>query len=75
MILLQVLDHDEINFPFETTTLFKGLEDLGELIVEPRALKEAYLEEFRRHTQVLRDECHKMHVDYVDREILPRPWM
>jgi len=65
MILLQVLDHDEMNFPFETTTLFKGLEELGELVVEPRALKEAYLEEFRKHTQVLRDECHKMHVDYV----------
>lgn len=65
MILLQVLDHDEMTFPFETTTLFKGLEELGELVVEPRALKEAYLEEFKGHTRILRDECHKMHVDYV----------
>lgn len=65
MILLQVLDHDEMTFPFESTTLFKGLEDLGELVVEPRALREAYLEEYRAHTQYLRDECHKMHVDYV----------
>jgi uncharacterized protein (DUF58 family) len=65
MILLQVLDHDEMTFPFESTTLFKGLEELGELVVEPRALREAYLEEFNRHTQKLRDECHKLHVDYV----------
>ena len=65
IILLQVLDHDEMTFPFETTTLFKGLEEMGELVVEPRALKQAYLEEFRNHSQVLRDECHKLHVDYV----------
>ena len=42
MIVLQVLDHDEMEFPFETTTLFKGLEEMGELVVEPRALREAY---------------------------------
>ena len=65
LILLQVLDHDEMTFPFETTTLFKGLEETGELVVEPRALKEAYLEEFQRHSEILRDECHKLHVDYV----------
>ncbi len=65
LILLQVLDHDEMYFPFDNTTLFKGLEEMGELIVEPRALRTAYLEEFQKHTQYLRNECHKMHVDYV----------
>ncbi|HVX83860.1 MAG TPA: DUF58 domain-containing protein [Phycisphaerae bacterium] len=65
LILLQILDHDELNFPFDTTTLFKGLEDMGELVVEPRALREAYLEEVKMHTEYLRNECHKMHVDYV----------
>jgi uncharacterized protein (DUF58 family) len=65
LILLQVLDHDEMHFTFETTTLFKGLEETGELIVEPRALREAYLEEYRKHTEYLRNECHKLHVDYV----------
>ena len=39
---------------------------MGELVVEPRSRwKEAYLEEFNKHTQILRDECHKLHVDYV----------
>ena len=65
LILLQVLDHDEMTFPFDNTTLFKGLEEMGELVVEPRALREAYLEEFRKHSEYLRDECHKLHVDYV----------
>jgi uncharacterized protein (DUF58 family) len=65
LIVLQVLDHDEIHFPFENTTLFKGLEEMGEVIVEPRALREAYLEEFHKHTELIRTECHKLHVDFV----------
>ena len=65
LIVLQILDHDEIHFPFENTTMFKGLEESGELIVEPRALREAYLEEFRKHTEILRTECHKLHIDFV----------
>jgi uncharacterized protein (DUF58 family) len=65
LIVLQILDHDEIEFPFDSTTLFKGLEQMGELVVEPRALREAYLEELQKHSQIIRDECHKLHVDYV----------
>jgi uncharacterized protein (DUF58 family) len=65
LIVLQILDHEELEFPFENTTLFKGLEEMGELVVEPRALREAYLEEMQKHTQAIRDECHKLHVDYV----------
>jgi uncharacterized protein (DUF58 family) len=65
LIVLQVLDHDEIEFPFDSTTLFKGLEDRGEVIVEPRALRSAYLEELARHTQAIKDVCHQLHVDYV----------
>ncbi len=65
LIVLQVLDHDELEFPFDSTTLFKGLEDRGEVIVEPRALREAYLEELRKHSQAIKDVCHQMHVDYA----------
>ena len=65
LIVLQILDHEELEFPFESTTLFKGMEQMGELVVEPRALREAYLEEMQKHTQAIRDECHKLHVDFV----------
>jgi len=65
LIVLQVLDHDEIEFPFESTTLFRGLEGAGEIVVEPRALREAYLEEFRKHTEMIRKACHDLHVDFV----------
>jgi uncharacterized protein (DUF58 family) len=65
MIVLQVLDHDELTFPFNSTTLFKGLEETGELVVEPRALREAYMDELRKHTERIRMACHQMHIDYV----------
>ena len=65
LIVLQILDHDELEFPFQSTTLFKGLEEMGEIIVEPRALREAYLDEMRKHSQIIKDACHQLHVDYV----------
>lgn len=65
LIIMQVMDHDEIEFPFESTTLFKGLEEMGEIVAEPRALREAYLEELNKHAAIIKDACHKMHVDYV----------
>jgi uncharacterized protein (DUF58 family) len=65
LIVMQILDHDELTFPFETTTQFVGLEALGETVVEPRALREAYLKEFSRHAEQLREACHQLHVDFV----------
>ncbi len=65
LIVLQVLDHDEITFPFETTTMFRGMEVPAELVVEPQALRQAYLEEFTKHTAMIREACHKLRVDFV----------
>jgi len=65
LIVLQILDHDELDFPFESTTLFKGMEEMGELVVEPRALRAAYIEEMQKHAETVRAACHKLHVDFV----------
>src|SRR5437763_5634698 len=42
VMVFQILDPTEIEFPFEDVTLFKGLEEAGELLTEPRALREGY---------------------------------
>jgi uncharacterized protein (DUF58 family) len=65
LIVLQVLDHDELEFPFNNTTRFEGLEAAGELVVEPQALRQAYLEELQKHNQKIKDACHRLHADYV----------
>jgi hypothetical protein len=47
LMVFQVLDPMEIEFPFEDVTLFKGWRRPGELLTEPRALRDAYLEQLR----------------------------
>jgi len=65
MIAMQVMDPQEIDFPFEDTTLFKGLEEAGELLTEPRSLREGYLEQLGEFTADLRKMCRGMHIDFV----------
>jgi uncharacterized protein (DUF58 family) len=64
MMVFQVLDPMEVDFPFEDVTLFKGLEGLGELLTEPRALREGYLEQLNQFTDQMKKLCRGMHVDF-----------
>jgi uncharacterized protein (DUF58 family) len=52
--VLHVLDRSEIEFPYTDLTIFEGLEDLDEIQVDPRAMRDAYLEEFRSWRETLR---------------------
>jgi uncharacterized protein (DUF58 family) len=65
VMAFQILDPQEVEFPFEDTTLFKGLEELGELLTEPRALRDGYLEQLNRHTDEMRKVCRGMHIDFT----------
>jgi uncharacterized protein (DUF58 family) len=65
VVLLHVLDPAELDFPFEHTTLFKGLEGLPEVLAEPRALRRAYLEEFATYVRQLREACRRHRIDYA----------
>lgn len=46
--VLQIIDRAEEDFPFDDPTYFRGLEHSGERRIEPRALQQAYREEFDR---------------------------
>ncbi|MDY0165412.1 MAG: DUF58 domain-containing protein [Thermoguttaceae bacterium] len=65
VVLMHVLDPAELDFPFEQTTLFRGLEREQEAIVEPRALRRAYLEEFDAYIRRLKHACRAHRMDYV----------
>ena len=65
VMAFQVLDPMEITFPFEDVTLFKGLEEMGELLTEPRALRDGYLEQLANATEDLKKLCRGMHIDYT----------
>ncbi|HEY8665835.1 MAG TPA: DUF58 domain-containing protein [Tepidisphaeraceae bacterium] len=64
IMVFQILDPMEIEFPFEDVTLFKGMEEMGELLTEPRALREGYLEQLALFTEKLKKMCRGMHIDY-----------
>jgi uncharacterized protein (DUF58 family) len=54
-ILLQVLDHDEVEFPFQKWSRFRGLEGERSALAEPAVMRKAYLENFQKHRQALRE--------------------
>jgi uncharacterized protein (DUF58 family) len=63
--LMQVIDPDEQDFPFDQPTRFKGLEGEPEQLTEPRALKRAYRDEFERFLQQLRRSCRDLDMEHV----------
>ena len=64
IMAFQILDPAEIEFPFEDVTLFKGLEEAGELLTEPRSLREGYIEQLNLFTEELKQSCRGMHIDF-----------
>ncbi|QDT68901.1 hypothetical protein MalM25_18270 [Planctomycetes bacterium MalM25] len=65
VIVMHVLDPAELEFPFQQPTLFKGLESLGELLVDPMRLRKAYKEEFHRFQTEVAAGCRAQGADYV----------
>ena len=65
VIVMHVVDPAELEFPFEQPTLFKGLERLGELLVDPARLRKAYREEFQRFCGEVAAGCRGQGADYV----------
>lgn len=65
VIVFHILDPAEIEFPFERVTLFKGLEDLPEVLADPRSLRKAYLAEFGQFLKRLESGCRSQRIDYV----------
>lgn len=65
VIVFHVLDPAELDFPFERVTLFKGLEELPQVLTDPRSLRKAYLREFQRFTHAIELGCRDQRIDYV----------
>ena len=65
VILFHVLDPAELDFRFQHVTLFRGLEQLPDVLVEPRALRRAYLRELDRFVRRLKRGCRMHQIDYV----------
>ncbi|MBS0265363.1 MAG: DUF58 domain-containing protein [Planctomycetes bacterium] len=64
VMLFQVLDDEELDFNYSGTTRFEGLEEMGELVCDPRALREGYLEALQAFLEELRRHCSKNTIDF-----------
>jgi len=66
VIVFQIFDAAEVNFPFEDLTRFEDIEDQEQpLTAEPKSLRTAYVAEVQAFLARYKDECVKRRVDFV----------
>ncbi len=65
VILYQVLDRKEADFPFRHLTRFESLESNERVLVDPLRLRGEYVNQFTKHQKRLRTTCHNLHIDFV----------
>ena len=64
VVLFHVLDAAELDFPFRHTTLFKGLEELSEVLTDPLGVRESYLKALGDHVAAIEAGCRAKEIDY-----------
>jgi uncharacterized protein (DUF58 family) len=65
VVLWHVLDAYELTFPFQESTLFRGLEEFPPMLTDPRSLRQGYLEQFKLFVDELVHGCRTQNIDYV----------
>ena len=65
VLLLQIVDPAELEFPFAEPTCFQGLEAWGPLELDPRSIRAAYLQEFQQHQARLRGLARELKFDFL----------
>ncbi len=64
VVLFHILDRDELDFPFEDSTLFESMEDDRRIHIDARAIRDAYLEEVARFCERAENTCRASRVEY-----------
>jgi uncharacterized protein (DUF58 family) len=64
VLVFHVLDDDELTFPFAGSTRFEGMEELPQLLCDPRALRDGYLEALEEYLVEVRRGCVSKTIDY-----------
>ena len=64
VMLFHIMDDQELDFEYSGTTKFEGMEEMGDLICNPRSLREGYLDAVTKFLDEVRRGCAKHVVDY-----------
>jgi uncharacterized protein (DUF58 family) len=65
VLVLHIMDHDELQFPFADRTLFEGMEDILEVLTDPQSLRDSYLHNLEAFLTRVRRACLDTRVDYA----------
>lgn len=65
VIVFHTLDPYEIDFPFDGTWRFEGLEGEEPLTTQPQRIRDEYLAEFNKYRNALQDGCVGANIDYT----------
>jgi uncharacterized protein (DUF58 family) len=64
LLVFHVLDDDELTFPFAGATRFEGMEAQPQLLCDPRALRDGYLQALEEYLTEVRRGCASRGIDY-----------
>ena len=64
VMVFQLLDRDELEFPFDQPTLFMDLEEDIKLLTDPHAVRSAYLKSMNSLIEGYRQSCASYFIDY-----------
>ncbi len=64
LMVFQVLDKDELQFPFKEPSIFQDMEEDLKLLADPQAIRSAYLDTIRQLTDAYREACASSLIDY-----------
>jgi uncharacterized protein (DUF58 family) len=65
VLIMQVLDRDELDLPFEGPTIFRDIEGEEELFAEPWAFRRSYQNAMKEFLDEVRQECGGRGYDHV----------
>lgn len=64
LLVFHLLDPAELEFPFAGTTKFEGLEQVEEIVCDPRALRDGYLAALEEYLTEVRRGCARRGIEY-----------
>jgi uncharacterized protein (DUF58 family) len=64
VLVFHVLDDQELDFNYSGTTKFEGMEEAGDILCDPRALRDGYLAALSEFLETIRRNCARQLIDY-----------
>lgn len=64
VMIMHVMDDQELDFNYAGTTKFEGMEEMGDLVCDPRSLRDGYVQAVKAFVDDLHRNCAKQMIDF-----------